>query len=405
MKFTAKLYWLAIILVSFSFFFLRFNQYTESFNFAMDQGVHLIESKSIIDNKNLTLIGPSSSKTYQNRQFFTGPTYYYILATLGVMTSWNPLSLNAILVIIDFAFLLWFTLWLRRKFGDVVSITCFIIFALSKYFIFHHTFFWNPHFLFPLSICAVIFLDNFNKTNYKKWLYLFSFVFGTAFSFHYTAVFWIIPTLIIIFKKIKKLSFKDYILNLLFFILGDLPFFIFELRHGFYNIKTAYLAFLHPQESGLTSHYFVFPLIMFLIFLVGSIISKSKNKIFLCTAMLTVFIILNIQYKTSTPPFLYKDQLAVVNYIKNDNCLGKFNISQTLTGDSRAYNLRFLLSRVNCQPNQVETYPNSQIVYLVSKTDRPFESETIWEVTSGNKLSVLKKIEISQHINIYKLGR
>lgn len=405
MKLTNKLFWLAIVLISFSFFFLRFNHYIESFNFAMDQGVHLTESKSIVDNKHLTLIGPSSSKIYQNKQFFTGPTYYYILASLGIITNWDPLIINAILVIIDFIFLLWFILWLQRKFGNIISITCFTIFTFSKYFIFHHTFFWNPHFIFSLSICAVIFLDKFVKTNHKKWLYLFSLFFGLAFSFHYTGIFWAIPAFIIIFKKINNIKIKDYFLMLLLFITGDLPFFIFEFRHEFYNLKTAFLAFIHPSDTGLTSHYFVFPLIIFLTYFIANILYKSKKQILLSAIILITFLLFNSIYKTSPPTFLYSSQQNVVNFIINDKCPTNFNISQTQTGDSRAYNLRFLLSRVKCHPNSVESYPSSQIIYLISNFNRPFETETIWEVTSDSKLSILQKDKIYPDLNIYKLGR
>lgn len=405
MKLANKLFWLGIIIISFSFFFLRFSQYSQSFNFAMDQGVHLIESKSIIDNKRITLIGPSSSKTYQDRQFFTGPTYYYILATLGVITSWDPLIINAILIIIDFIFLLIFTFWLRNKFGNDISIAFFAIFSFSKYFIFHHTFFWNPHFLLPLSICAVILLDKFIIINKIKYIYFFSFIFGLAFSFHYTAIFWIIPAFIIIFKKINKIKLKNILLMFVLFIVGDLPFFIFEIRHNFYNLKTAFMAFLHPQDSGLTSHYFIFPLIIFLIYFIVKFLNKSKIKIFLLTTILVVFFVLNFTYKTPSPSLLYSSQSKIINLLTKEGCPSNFNITQTLTGDSRAYNLRFLLSRAKCSPDSFNDYPNSKIVYLISSKQRPFETETIWEVTSGKKLSILQKTEIHSSINIYKLGR
>ena len=49
------------------------------------------------------------------------------------------------------------------------------------------------------------------------------------------------------------------------FFLGDLPFFLFEFRHQFYNLTTMFYIFTHSSQGGeLTSHYFIFPLLIFL---------------------------------------------------------------------------------------------------------------------------------------------
>ena len=68
----------------------------------------------------------------------------------------------------------------------------FGLFTFSKYFIIHSRFFWNPHFLLPLGILAVATLDKYVQLNKTKYFFGFGVLWGLAFSFHYSAVFWII---------------------------------------------------------------------------------------------------------------------------------------------------------------------------------------------------------------------
>jgi len=262
-----------IILFCIGFLFIRLNHISSKIEFRYDQGLHLLESYQMWQSHKIRLVGPMvTSKTLDGRQFFIGPFYYYTLALLGYLSAWSPLTLTILFIIIDVIFYLIFLKFLNKHFGLIPTIISAIIITFSPYLISHSRFFWNPHFLIPLSVLFVLFFNN---------IFIAALIIGLAFSFHYTALFWIIPLIINLFYK-KQFNLKNIFIIFSGFILGDLPFFIFELRHQFYNLKTIFLVFFHSgNSSGLTPHYFIFPFLIFTIILILKISKIYKKPFYL----------------------------------------------------------------------------------------------------------------------------
>ena len=102
-------YFFLLFVISFLYFFFRFYHLSENFVFRPDQGLHLLESFEMVQNHKLRLLGPYvSSKSFDNRNFFIGPYYYYALAILGILTSWNPMGMTLLYGIIEFCFIVFF---------------------------------------------------------------------------------------------------------------------------------------------------------------------------------------------------------------------------------------------------------------------------------------------------------
>ncbi|MDD4027277.1 MAG: hypothetical protein PHO75_03780, partial [Candidatus Shapirobacteria bacterium] len=78
-----------IFLLIGSFFFLRLYKIEERVNFSMDQGIFLLKSWDIYQNKKITLIGPTASPIVHGHQFFQGPLIYYSLILVMLMSNWN----------------------------------------------------------------------------------------------------------------------------------------------------------------------------------------------------------------------------------------------------------------------------------------------------------------------------
>ena len=190
-----------ILLFSLLFLSLRFSNFSSKLEFSYDQGFHLIDSLEIIKTHKLRMIGPEvTSKIFQGRQFYIGPHYYYILSILGFITNWDPVKITGLIVIVEYFFFLFLIKYIYQKFGLWQSLITAILFAISPYFVSHARFFWNPHFILPVSILFIIYFNN---------LFLASILWGIAFSFHYTAILWVIPLLISLINQ-KKFNLKTF---------------------------------------------------------------------------------------------------------------------------------------------------------------------------------------------------
>lgn len=396
------------------YLFLRLNKFEEKTTYHLDQGLHLLESWDMVINKDIRLIGPMvSSKTFMDRGFFIGPQYYYVLAMLGIITGWRPILIDLILLFLELAFVLYFVNWIRKKFGFFEALLVFSLITFSRYFIIHSRFFWNPHFLLPLGILAVIILDKYIQTNKFKHILIFGFLWGLAFGFHYSAVFWVIPLLIVLIKN-KKMWNKNFFFYLpLGFILGDLPWFLFELRNNFYNIKTVFWVMSQSSGGGrMEPHYFIYPLITFGLYGLVWLINKTKiNKFALVLILIVTISWVQTKIINDTIPLGHPDgwnypiQKEVVDKILKTNCPNNFNIASTVSGDTRSYDLRFLLITKGCKPMGVDDYPKAKILFLVAPIDRLPEKETVWEVSSLGKFKINREEKITEKIVFWELEK
>ncbi len=382
-----------VIILSLIYLFPRLYQFEQNINFRYDQGLHLLETYEMVKSGQIRFVGPAvTSKTFEGRQFFIGPNYYYFLAILGVIFSWSVSKIILSLIFIELFFYLLFFYFIKKYFGFLPALITFVGISCSPYLIYHSSFFWNPHFLIPLSILLLIFSKN---------IFISSFLFGLAFSFHYSAIFWIIP-IILIFKINQKINLKNILIAISMFLLANLPFYLFEIKNSFYNFKTMLLIFLNSKDSGsLTSHYFIFPLIIFVIFIFLYLSQKYKKPFYLIPFLFLIF------FKNTNPLdnfWIYPDQVKTAQIILQKQCLDNYNIAATIQGDTRFYDLRYLLTINNCPPDKVENYPHNKYLYLISNKDNPHQ-ETVWEVDSFKPFQIQDKIKINQNINLFLIQR
>lgn len=403
-----------IILISFLYLFLRLYRLNDLIGFRLDQGIHLLETKTMFDTKKISLVGPMvTSKTFMGRQFFIGANYYYILGIMGLIGQWNPMIVTIIFIFLELSFYLFFIFFLKRKFNYYWALLVFLFISLSPYLIIHSRFFWNPHLLIPLSILVLYFGDKYLVKKQIKYLFLVAFCWGFGFACHFSAVFWglWLIYLLIKSKQIKKIGVC--MLVFIGFVLGDLPWFIFEIRHNFYNIKTMIYVFLNSTSgSELTSHYFVFSLLIFLALGLLSLIKEIKNKNIGFGVLIVIFLgwqmIQTKIYKKYAPldvieGWNYKEQQKVADLMVKDGCPKNFNVAVTVQGDTRAYDIRYLLNIRNCNPMGVEEYPRAEKLFLVAPFDRPPETETVWEVNCLGKFEIKREEKLNDKIVFWEL--
>ena len=414
MKNKKVIFIIGLVLISCLYLFIRLYRLNELIGFRLDQGIHLLETKTMFDSKKISLVGPMvTSKSFMGRNFFIGANYYYVLGIVGLIGQWNPLTITIIFILLELVFYLFFIGFLKRKFNLFLALLIFIFITVSPYLVIHSRFFWNPHLLIPLSILLLLTSEKYLLKKQIKYLFLMAFFWGFAFACHYSAVFWGLFFIFVLIKSKQFKKIKNYLIIISGFLLGDLPWFIFELRHGFYNIKTLFYIFTHSSTGGeLTYHYFVFSLLIFGIFGILSLIIKFKNKnvgnIVLISLLVGLFLIQNKLFANYAPldnisGWNYLEQQKVVDLIIKDGCPKNFNVAATIQGDTRAYDLRYLLNLKKCNPMVVGEYPKAEKLFLVAPKERLPETETVWEVSSLGKFKINQKINLNSNVDFYEL--
>jgi 4-amino-4-deoxy-L-arabinose transferase-like glycosyltransferase len=90
--------------------------------------------------------------------------------------------------------------------------------------------------------------------------------------------------------------------------------------------------------------------------------------------------------------------------IASDVSVSKFNIAATLDGDTRARPFRYLVEVYGKIPQDVEHFPDSEVIYLISRDEEEkIKGYTVWEIASFRPFSIEEKWEIQNGISLYKL--
>ena len=185
---------------------------------------------------------------------------------------------------------------------------------------------------------------------------------------------------------------------------------MFEFRHNFYNIRTLIWVGLNSSASGkMASYYFVFSVTVFLLVGLTILFSKiKKNKIILAVGVvLSVSWLQTLLIHDYIPlghPIGWTQKKVVAKILEN-GCPENYNVASTVSGDTRSYDIRFLLIAHDCPPLGVEDYPMTKKLFLVAPASRPVQEETVWEVSSLGKFKNIKKEELTKDIFLYEIDK
>jgi hypothetical protein len=269
---------LIILFLVGSFFFLRLYKIEQRVNFSMDQGMFLLKSWDIYQNKQITLIGPTASPIVHGHQFFQGPLIYYSLVLVMLVSRWNPLTASYVLVFLNFLALIILFVSAKKIFNRKIAIATAIWFIFLPVTINFSNFLWNPNFLLILTP-FFIFLGMKSITTKKWWQYLiWGILGGICFQYHFQ--FGLILGFSFLFLIFKKQNWK----NIGWFIGGGLigysPLIMFDLRNHFYNTKTIleWMRYGGDQKFNFQIYYFL-SLVPFVCLGLGWVMVKLKNKL------------------------------------------------------------------------------------------------------------------------------
>src|SRR4030043_2380450 len=107
---------------------LRFQNYEKLVNFHLDPPFFLHEVKDMVDSGKIRLIGPLvATKEIEGRFFFTGPFFYWLLAFLGIVLSWNVIGMTAFFTCLWLGTFILIYFWLRRRFDKDISLSAYAL--------------------------------------------------------------------------------------------------------------------------------------------------------------------------------------------------------------------------------------------------------------------------------------
>lgn len=222
--------------------FLRLYRISDYMTFLGDEGRDVLVAKHILEG-DFTLLGPRASAG----DFFLGPIYYYMIAPWLWLFQYDPVGPAVFVALLGVA-----TVWLihlvgKRFFNVEAGLFAAALYAVSPLVLVYSRSSWNPNVLpfFALLLMFVIFKAIATSRPWKYFI-LAGFIMGIALQLHYLALFLIGAAGVYVFfaewylnEKIKIFdTLKHYLLLLLGFLIGFAPFLVFEIRHGFPNVKT-----------------------------------------------------------------------------------------------------------------------------------------------------------------------
>lgn len=406
------------ILITALSIFAHFWNYKDLVGFTLDAPIHLTAAKNMVDSGKLGLIGPSvTSKEVLGRMIFTGPFHYYILAILGILTNWNVVLISGFytcLWLVAFAVLFF---WLNKRFGGLVAILIYTLLSFYPFFIQISRQITNPQFIPLFGILFFISLVERKKNTH----YLLAGIFwGLGLSVHYSTVLWAFIAVFFLIQEVSHRKFRlvHWLMLVLGIILAEIPFIIFELRHNFYNLNTIIFHLKYGNFSqGYTFniwYYYVLPFLAPAAFLTGKFlyrIRKTKLYIVIITLLSGLCFYLMIlafgsqgQAAYHVPGWSIATQKKVANIIIKEK-EKDFEVAETISSDTQATDIRWWLKEAGVKAMAVDQYKNAPVLYLVTTSDRPPETDTVWEVSSLKPFKIITKVELDKDLLFYKIKR
>ena len=224
--------YIPVLVVFAIFLILRFYNLDKRVLFGWDQERDAWAIKELLSGK-LTLIGP---RVLGPEGFFLPPYFFYLLTPFYFIFKQNPSGMLGFLIFYNILFFITAYFLLKKIFDLRTSFVFLFIWAVISAAISIDTIAWNP-LLIPLFFIALIFSLWKFKNNMQ--FLIFGLLLGLGISFH--VQFLLLSPLVLPFlanpiKNIWK-SLKNIGLVVFGSLIPFIPLFIFDLRHGFINLK------------------------------------------------------------------------------------------------------------------------------------------------------------------------
>lgn len=227
--------------------FLRLYRIADYITFLGDEGRDVLVVKRIIVDHKFTLLGPTASVG----GFFLGPIYYYFMIPFLWVFRLDPVGPAVMVALFGIA-----TVFLVYKagkdfFNNRVGLLAAGLYAISPLVVAYSRSSWNPNLMPFFSLLIIWVTWKMVIEGKPKFLVLIGFLFGILIQLHYLAVFLMAVVAVYLLNCFRQFKYLKYYFGAIGgFLLGWLPFLLFELRHNFPNFQTLYRFVFFGKETG-----------------------------------------------------------------------------------------------------------------------------------------------------------
>jgi hypothetical protein len=395
---------------------VRFYNFPNRITFWTEQARSLIVAGNYIREKP-SLLGQEYFRQDSNAHIiFSGAFFNYSLVPLLLVFNYNPVPITgffAVLNLLTGVVIFW---TVKKMLGEKMAAISVLLFLFNDYMIYHSLFIWNYNYL-PLIGILIFYLSHKFLLHGGKWnIFLVGFLSGIGISFQVLFLPVALTVLLVnIWRSKEKIT--DVFLFVLGLFIGNLPMFIFDVRHDFYQIKTLFQYFLdtlHGKSNAGFAYYYLLP--FWPVFSVaGAWILMRLNRInkYISISLMLIYMLINLSTSkiswngpTGMPKGLTVGNIALASSKISDDSKGDFNVAEVLDFDKRAYVLRYYLQfRNNKNPQGVTDYPDASLLYVLSEKDYNFVKSDVWEVKSAALTKISKLDDVENGYAIYKLEK
>lgn len=237
-------YGVAVFLIIFLAFVLRFYGYANRWGLASDQARDVLVAREGLKLLELPLIGPFASAG----QFVYGPQWFWILM---VMVGVYPYSIITPWILQTFFYVATVGLMMvigKEIYNKKLGLILGLLTAISTAQISNATNLTSPSMVGILSIVSVYFFIKYIKTGFVKNAFWMAFIIATSVNVHFQSIglLILIPTSFILDKN---RSFKKVFYLLGGIIIPFIPLIIFDISNKFFESKNWIEYILHGQYA------------------------------------------------------------------------------------------------------------------------------------------------------------
>lgn len=397
-------------------FFVRFYNFPNRVTFWSEQARSLVVSSNYIKEKP-SLLGQEYFRVDSNgHKLFTGALFNYSLVPLLLISNYDPISITAFFALLNIftGFVIYWVV--KQIFGEKTALLSTVLFLFSDYMIYHSLFIWNYNFLPLVGIFAVYLTWLLFRKPKKKYVFLLGLAGGIGVSLQFL----FLPLAGIIFLICfwrSKNRVRDTLLFATGMILGNLPMFIFDLKHNFYHMRTLWqygVDTLNGRSDAGYSYYYLLPLWPFFVITASYVLIKIlRLKKLTLLAITALYLYANINSPkvsfskpTGMPEGLATADIDRAGKIIASDSLGNFNVAEVLDFDKRAYVLRYFVEyKYGKKPMGELSYDRVPTLYVLALKGYNFFESGVWEINAGGPYKISLLTEAGTGYAIYKLQK
>jgi len=393
------------------FIAIRSIHFTEALNFSFDQGNSFAHILEMWKNKEITLVGPGSSVSADNKLLLQGSIIYYFTLIFALLGKFDPIISSYVFMMFSSLGIIPLYSGMKKLANQKAALLMVLLYTLLPMFIDYTRFFFGPNYLIPLST-VLIYLIGLYKIKPKN-IYLF-FIFaysGILMQFHYQLAI-ILFILFIYYSFLKHFNLKSILIMIGGFCVGFSPMILFELKNQFYNLHviTNYL-FSVKLRSGnpflITPHRYL-AISILLLALLSAYLHKYISYFFII--LMTIFLIILDAFIYlpipshgfgMSPNWNYLMEKKAYEIIKTQN-IKNYNIVNHIY-DNLSMVIKFHFKKDGVKINYDDYYHN-EYLYVISKNEDVFK-DPAYELNTFVPNKLIKNWKLNDTYNLYLFKR